>query len=198
MSTEKAGGRFLERLTSEERKQYPMSSGLIDYFPDFLALISHVSWTGNEKHNPGQPLHWSRWNSTDHSDCVIRHHTTRDKPEHDVPLMHMAEEAWRVLAMGQEAMEKLYALDTPPGARDEPLDATPKYEFRAMDGPVTVTLDREEDEYLVQWTDISDPGIARIVSTDGPFYTHEEACEYVRENPNQRPGTASICVLSRV
>lgn len=112
--------RFLDTLTSEERKQYPMSGGCVDYFPDGLALISHVSWTGNEKHNPGQSLHWSRWNSVDHADCIIRHHSTRDTEEHSIPLMHMAEEAWRVLAMLQEAMEEHYGLDLPRGARAKP------------------------------------------------------------------------------
>lgn len=112
--------RFLDTLTSEQRKQYPMSSGLVDYFADALALISHVSWTGNEKHNPGQPLHWSRWNSTDHADCVMRHHSTRDNEEHGIPFMHMAEEGWRVLAMIQEAMEEYYGLDLPRGARAKP------------------------------------------------------------------------------
>ena len=112
--------RFLDTLTSEQRKQYPMSGGLVDYFPDALALISHVSWAGNEKHNPGQSLHWSRWNSTDHADCVIRHHSTRENDERDIPLMHMAEETWRTLAMLQEALEEYYGLDLPRGARAKP------------------------------------------------------------------------------
>ena len=112
--------RFLDTLTSEQRKQYPMSGGLVDYFPDALAIISHVSWTGNEKHNPGQPLHHSRWISADHADCVMRHHSTRGNDEHGIPFMHMAEEGWRVLAMIQEAMEEYYGLDLPRGARAEP------------------------------------------------------------------------------
>ncbi len=132
--------RFLDTLTSEQRKQYPMSSGCVDYFPDALALISHVSWTGNEKHNPGQPLHHSRWNSTDHADCVMRHHSTRDNAENGHPLMHLGEEGWRVLAMIQEAMEKYYNLDLPRGARDKPENQTATEKLTMGDPTLGVNL----------------------------------------------------------
>ena len=132
--------RFLDTLTSEQRKQYPMSGGCVDYFPDALALISHVSWSGNEKHNPGQSLHWSRWNSTDHADCVIRHHSTRENDERDIPLMHMAEESWRTLAMLQEAMEEYYGLDLPRGARDKPENQTATEKLTMGDPTLGVNL----------------------------------------------------------
>ena len=58
---------------SAKRKEYPVFSGLIDYFPDALAEVAHISYIGNQKHNPGQPLHWSRDKSNDHLDCIARH-----------------------------------------------------------------------------------------------------------------------------
>lgn len=111
----KTGGRLLDRLTSTERKEYPMATGLLDYFPDAAAMVSHVSYLGNRKHNPGQPLHWSRDKSADHADCVIRHYSTRS--EMDGEVLHLAEAAWRAFADLQIALEKKYSLSPPPGAK---------------------------------------------------------------------------------
>lgn len=199
--------RFLDTLTSEQRKQYPMSNGCVDYFPDALALISHVSWSGNEKHNPGQSLHWSRWNSTDHADCVIRHHSTRENDEHDIPLMHMAEESWRTLAMLQEAMEEYYGLALPRGARDKPAAHTGMTMADYHD--LADMLEQQSDciireprdagvghEYIVQFTDPGGDGFVCTVASDGPFESFGAAEKYARENPNDRLGIVSICTLN--
>jgi Domain of unknown function (DUF5664) len=106
--------RLLDKLTSAARKEYPMATGLMDYFPDALAEVSHVSWLGNQKHNPGQPLHWSRGKSADHDDCIMRHMATR--AAHDGNVLHLAEVAWRALASLQIALEKEYDLAIPAGA----------------------------------------------------------------------------------
>ena len=55
------------------RKKFPMFSGLVKYFPDALAKVSHLSYVGNEQHNPGQPLRWAKDKSTDHLDALLRH-----------------------------------------------------------------------------------------------------------------------------
>ncbi len=60
---------------SAERKHIPMYSGLIAYFPDALAAVAAHTWESNEKHNPGEPMHWAREKSNDHMDCIIRHMT---------------------------------------------------------------------------------------------------------------------------
>src|SRR5688572_8546255 len=60
---------------SKARKDTPIYSGVRRYFPLALAAISRVSKKGNDKHNPGQPLHWAREKSGDHLDCVDRHLT---------------------------------------------------------------------------------------------------------------------------
>ncbi len=201
--------RFLDTLTSKQRKQYPMSGGLVDYFPDALALISHVSWVGNETHNPGQSLHHSRWISADHADCVMRHHSTRGNDEHGTPFMHMAEEGWRVLAMIQEAMEKYYNLDLPRGARDEPLLVCEKEEdipglTEAIGIPLcppSIRMLRDAGvgrEYIVQYADSGDPtdGFCSTIVSDGPFPSYGAAEKYARENPNDRLGLVSICSLN--
>jgi hypothetical protein len=109
------GGRLLDRLSSDDRKKYPMATGFLDYFPDACAVVSNVSFRGNEKHNPGQPLHWSRGKSSDHADCVVRHASTRHDMDGEV--MHLAEQAWRCMADLQIALEKKYDLSPPAGAK---------------------------------------------------------------------------------
>lgn len=120
--TEPGAPRFIDRLDSQSRKQFPMATGFIDYFPDAMAAVSHIAWLGNEKHNPGQPLHHARGKSTDHPDCVVRHLSTRhdsDPAYHDdvlAPVFHLAEAAWRAMALLQETMEKEYGLALAPAA----------------------------------------------------------------------------------
>jgi hypothetical protein len=108
--------RLLTDMTSAQRKEYPLVTGCIDYFPDALALVSHVSYKGNQKHNPGQKLHHARGKSSDHLDCIGRHLTERKEIDPDTQIIHMANEVWRSLAELQEMLEKKYGLSLPYGA----------------------------------------------------------------------------------
>jgi hypothetical protein len=101
---------------SDLRKLMPMCSGLLDYFPDALASVSNISHRGNEKHNPGQPLHWARGKSMDHADCIARHLTERGGFDQDGN-RHSAQLAWRALALLQEELERDLSLSKPRGAR---------------------------------------------------------------------------------
>lgn len=89
-----------------ERKAVPMARGLLDYFPDALAAVAHLSQIGNQQHNPGQPMHWSREKSTDHADCIMRHLVDRGKLDTD-GVLHDVKVAWRALAQAQLAIEAL-------------------------------------------------------------------------------------------
>ena len=93
---------------SAARKDVPMATGLLDYFPDALADVARLSKVGNDKHNPGQPLHWSRNKSDDHADCIIRHEVDRGKIDTD-GVLHDTKVAWRALAQLQLAIERLRA-----------------------------------------------------------------------------------------
>lgn len=106
--------RVLE-TSSEERKKYPMARGLLDYFPDALAEVSKVSYHGNEKHNPGQPMHHSRGKSNDHADCIMRHLAGRGK--FDGEIRESAALAWRALALLQQELEDELGLPLPRGAK---------------------------------------------------------------------------------
>ncbi len=108
--------RMLSDMSSVERKKYPMAVGLMDYFPDALAYIAHVSYLGNEKHNPGQPTHWARGKSMDHADCILRHHQERGTLDPE-GVRHSGGMAWRALALLQEELEAAYGLTPPRGAK---------------------------------------------------------------------------------
>jgi len=100
---------------STTRKTYPMASGLLDYFPDALAEVARISYLGNQKHNPGEPMHHARGKSMDHADCIIRHLVGRGGFDGD--LRESAALAWRALALLQEELEREMGLPLPRGAR---------------------------------------------------------------------------------
>ena len=89
----------------KERKEHPVARGVLDYFPDAIAAIAHVSFIGNQQHNPGQPMHWARGKSTDHADCIVRHLIERGTVDTD-GLRHSAKLAWRALANLQVELEE--------------------------------------------------------------------------------------------
>jgi hypothetical protein len=90
--------------TAPERKQHPIGTGVLDYFPDALVAIAHVSYKGNEQHNPGKPLHWDRSKSADEADTLIRHFLQRGTLDSD-GIRHSAKMAWRALALLQKEIE---------------------------------------------------------------------------------------------
>lgn len=58
---------------SAERKTIPLFSVLFGYFPAAMVALTKHSYASNEKHNPGEELHWSRAKSDDHADAALRH-----------------------------------------------------------------------------------------------------------------------------
>ena len=90
---------------AEERKDVPILTGLLDYFPLAAAEVARVSKVGNDQHNPGQPLRWARGKSTDHADCIVRHLLQRGTRDSD-GTRHTAKVAWRALALLQEELEE--------------------------------------------------------------------------------------------
>lgn len=89
----------------QARKDTPICSGVLDYFPRALAEIARVSKAGNDQHNPGQPLHWAKEKSADHADCVVRHLIERGTMDDD-GMRHSAKLAWRSLALLEIELEQ--------------------------------------------------------------------------------------------
>lgn len=101
---------------SKARKDIPLARGVLDYFPAALAAVAELSRIGNEKHNPGEDLHWARGKSTDHADCIMRHLVERGKIDTD-GLSHTVKVAWRALALLQEELEQTQGAPLPRAAR---------------------------------------------------------------------------------
>lgn len=92
---------------SQIRKETPVWSGVLRYFPDAINAVARVSFKGNEKHNPGEPLHWARGKSMDQEDSAVRHIMTPDAIDSDTGETELAHAAWRILAALQLQQEKL-------------------------------------------------------------------------------------------
>jgi hypothetical protein len=110
---------------SERRKATPIFSGVMRYFPDALAAVARLSKAGNDKHNPGEPLHWSRGKSTDHGDCIARHQITFDQIDEETGEFHAVAVAWRALAQLQLLEEAKKAERDAKACAQEPQVANP-------------------------------------------------------------------------
>ena len=87
------------------RKNYPLYSGVLRYFPDALMEVANVSRIGSEQHNPGKPLHWDKSKSTDEEDALMRH--LLDGRTRDIDgIRHKAKVAWRALASLQREIDE--------------------------------------------------------------------------------------------
>lgn len=89
----------------ELRNEYPMASGLLDYFPNALAEVSRLSYLATQQHHPGEKMHWDRSKSTDHLNKIVRHAVDAGRFD-DKGLRHSTMLAWRALANLQEELER--------------------------------------------------------------------------------------------
>jgi hypothetical protein len=120
----------------KERKQIPLYSGVMKYFPDALVAVAKVSWKGNEQHNPGEPLHWSRGKSPDHRDAAMRH-LLESEQDGEECIEASAQAAWRMLAILQLEIEAKRK-------REDVLSFVTNQEVRLETTPVTT-------EFHVAW-----------------------------------------------
>ena len=72
----------------QKRKEIPLYSGLIKYFPDALCEVARVSYIGSKQHHPDKGVHWDKSKSQDELDALMRHLFEGD----------WASVAWRALA----------------------------------------------------------------------------------------------------
>ena len=87
-----------------QRKQMPVYTGVVKYFPNALKYVSKVSLAGNDQHHPNKDLNWDKSKSTDHLDSLMRHLTEADKIDDD-GLLHLGKVAWRALAALEDYLE---------------------------------------------------------------------------------------------
>ena len=81
---------------AQARKDIPVYSGFITYFPDAIVAVSKLSLAGGLQHGQTrETLHWDRSKSTDHKDALMRHLIEED----------WTAVAWRALAQLQKSIE---------------------------------------------------------------------------------------------
>ncbi len=97
---------------AQARKNAPVYSGFLAYFPLAVAYVAEVSRKGNEQHNPGQPLHWDRSKSGDELDADARHLIEAGTFDVD-GVRHSGKHAWRAMANLQKELEAAQAAGQP-------------------------------------------------------------------------------------
>jgi hypothetical protein len=122
---------------SAARKDIQLVAACLRYIPAALAQFALHSKAGNDKHNPGQPIHHARGKSMDHEECILRHlvdlqdiraYIEREglafdvhvNPEHERAVAMLIEEAtaefWRAGIFLQELCETYLDAPLAPGA----------------------------------------------------------------------------------
>ena len=91
-------------MDAKQRKDRPVFTGVLKYFPDAIMEVAKVSLAGNQQHHPDKPLHWDRAKSTDELDALARHLIDAGSVDTDGQL-HSAKVAWRALANLQKELE---------------------------------------------------------------------------------------------
>ena len=99
---------WLETKPSEAqlRKETPIYSGVLNYFPDALRAVAQASFAGQQQHNPDLPLAWDRSKSGDELDALTRHLLEAGTMDTD-GILHSTKVAWRALANLQKEIEQI-------------------------------------------------------------------------------------------
>jgi hypothetical protein len=92
-------------MTDKDRKESPVYSGVLKYFPDAIIEISKCSYKGQQQHNPDKPLAWDRSKSGDDLDALSRHLLQAGSLDSD-GIRHSAKVCWRALANLQKEIER--------------------------------------------------------------------------------------------
>lgn len=93
-----------DKTEAQERKDTPVFSGFLNYFPDAVREVARLSRIGNDQHNPGKPLHWDRSKSGDELDALSRHLMQVGTVDTD-GVLHSTKVAWRAMANLQKELE---------------------------------------------------------------------------------------------
>jgi len=94
----------IQKTKAQQRKECPVYSGCLMYFPDAIKAVAELSFIANEQHNPGTKMHWDRSTSGDEADALMRHLIDAGTLDDD-GIRHTAKVAWRGLALLQKEIE---------------------------------------------------------------------------------------------
>jgi len=83
----------------KQRKNTPVFTGVLKYFPHAIKALAKCSKVGNDQHHPEKPLHWDMSKSKDEYDAMIRHLLDHlENPVDDDNVLHLTKVAWRAMA----------------------------------------------------------------------------------------------------
>lgn len=106
--------------TDAERKACPVFDGFVMYFPRSMAAIARHSAKANEKHNPGEKLHWARGKSTDHLNTALRHLIDAGMGIlWDGEYNNMVANGWRTMAALETYLEQVEGIDAVSAAQND-------------------------------------------------------------------------------
>lgn len=77
-------------------KLHTIQSG---YFPNALRALAEHAQYGNDKHNPGEPLHWAFNKSTEHAESAARHASQAGTIDPETGKSHTIGYAMRVMML---------------------------------------------------------------------------------------------------
>ena len=103
-SQEQTPVKFTETPIKFTRKETPIFTGVLNYFPDAIREVARCSYVGQQQHNPDKPLAWDRSKSGDELDALSRHLLESGTIDTD-GIRHSAKVAWRALANLQKEIE---------------------------------------------------------------------------------------------
>ena len=99
----------------KERLDYPVFSGLLDYFPHACAEVAKHSKIGNDQHNPGEPMHWATEKSIGKGNKIVRHLMDGWRTAHSAlrqkTIRHFAAMCWRALELLERYITKMPPFD---------------------------------------------------------------------------------------
>lgn len=124
-------------------KEDRIASGCVDYFPNALAAVGRHSRIGNDKHNPGEPMHWAFDKSTEHADAVLSHFAQRGAIDPETGEDYDIGALWRMLALVETRLIKAGARPGRAVVRTMPVHA--EIEVTWVD-PYHPELGTKEDE----------------------------------------------------
>ena len=92
---------------AQDRKDTPVYTGFMCYFPLAIEAVARLSKAGNDQHHPDEPLHWDKSKSIDHEDAGARHMLDKAKGiKFDTDgHRHSVKKAWRAMAELQIELE---------------------------------------------------------------------------------------------
>lgn len=88
------------------RKGQPVTTGVLNYFPNAIKAVAECSLAGNKQHNLGNALNWDMSKSTDEPDAMVRHLMDHFiEPVDDDGIPHVVKVAWRALALCERYLQ---------------------------------------------------------------------------------------------